>query len=185
MVEDPELEVLELLVLFEPLAPPNSAAKNPPALLELLELERSMVAWSPCFTWPTWVSSTVALTLKLLVETTTIWADDEPDAAELVEDEGLELPEPPGLAEDDADVDDAEPEEDPPEPDTCWPTERSTEATVPAIVEVSEASARSVSADVSWDWAEVTEAWSERIWLVEAPLDWSLESFASAEDKVA
>ena len=60
--------------------------------------------------------------------------------------------------------------EDPPLPDTCCPTERSTEATVPAMVEVREASARSVWADVSEDWAEVTEALSERIWLVDAPL---------------
>ena len=33
--------------------------------------------------------------------------------------------------------------------------------------------------------AEVTDAWSERIWLVDAPFDSSLESFASAADKLA
>ena len=61
----------------------------------------------------------------------------------------------------------------PPEPDpvpvTCWPTVRSTEATVPAIVEVSDASFRFVCAVDSDDSAEVTDAWSESIVLVEAP----------------
>ena len=55
-----------------------------------------------------------------------------------------------------------------PVPVTCWPTVRLTEATVPAMVEVSEASFRLVCAVESEDSADVTEASSESIWLVEA-----------------
>ena len=58
-----------------------------------------------------------------------------------------------------------------PLPETCWPTVRLTEATVPAIVEVRLASARFCLAVVSCDCAEVTAAWSESIWLVDAALD--------------
>ena len=54
---------------------------------------------------------------------------------------------------------------------TCCPTARSTEATVPVMVETRSASARSVCAVVSWVWAEVTEAWSESIWLASASAD--------------
>jgi hypothetical protein len=46
-------------------------------------------------------------------------------------------------------------------PVTCCPTVRSTEATVPAIVEVSDASLRFVCAVETEDSAEVTDAWSE------------------------
>jgi hypothetical protein len=39
------------------------------------------------------------------------------------------------------------------------------------MVDVSDALARLVWAEVSWDCAEVTEAWSEVIWLEEALFD--------------
>jgi hypothetical protein len=145
------------------------------------------------------VSSTVALTMKLLVEMTTICADVELD--ELLADEDAEL---------DAELDAEEPADPPakplpevpvdpplaplleppveaePEPevvlllDTCWPTLRLTEATVPAMVDVSEALARLVWAEVTWDCAEVTDAWSEVIWLDKALFDWSLDNLAWA-----
>ena len=61
-----------------------------------------------------------------------------------------------------------------PEPVTSWPTVRFTEATVPAIVEVSDASFRFVSAVETEDSAEVTEAWSESSVLWDALAAWSL-----------
>ena len=61
----------------------------------------------------------------------------------------------------------------PPEPDpvpvTCCPVVRSTEATVPEMVEVKDASLRLVCAVDNEDSAEVTEASSESIELVDAP----------------
>jgi len=137
----------------------------------------------------------VALTTKLLVEMTTICALDELDddelaldAEELADGEALLL----GLLLDPVEAgeldEEAEPEPEPePEPEllevpaTCWPTLRLTEATVPVMVEVSEALSRLVWSDVSWDCAEVTDAWSEAIWLAEALADWSLASLAWAE----
>ena len=50
-----------------------------------------------------------------------------------------------------------------PVPVTCWPTVRSTEATVPEMVEVSDASFRFVCAVESEDSAEVTDASSVSI----------------------
>ncbi len=44
-----------------------------------------MTAWSPTLTWPTWVSSTVALTLYESVETTVICAEDDEEAEEVLE----------------------------------------------------------------------------------------------------
>jgi len=173
---EPELELLD------PPSSPNRARK-PPAPLELLELERLMVAWSPCFTWPIWVSSTVLVTLKLSLEITTIWADEVPDEPPVVLDAPpVVLDAPPRALDADAAEELFEAD---PEPVTCWPVVRFTDATVPAMVEVSEASARLVWADVSWDWAEVTDALSERIWLVDAPLDSSLDSLAWADVRLA
>ncbi len=69
-----------------------------------------------------------------------------------------------------------------PVPVTSWPAVRFTDATVPAMVDVSEASFRLVCAVESEDSAEVTDAWSESIvlWdgLVAAS---SLERRSSAE----
>lgn len=89
---------------------------------------------------------------------TTISPEDDPDPVE-------ELPvpavdDPVALAPLPADPDPVEPL---PDPDTVWPTVRSTEATVPEMVEVSEASLRFVWAVESDDSADVTEASSESI----------------------
>jgi hypothetical protein len=107
------------------------------------------------------VSSTVVLTVYEAVEMTVICAVSDEEVAELLEavlleaaDAPVEAPvdapvaavnaEPvvPPLPVDDDDVD--------PDPVTCWPTVRSTEATVPAMVEVRPASVTSVCAVVSW-----------------------------------
>ena len=64
------------------------------------------------------------------------------------------------------------------EPETCWPTVRSTEATVPAMVEVKVASASAVCAVVTCVWDESTLAWSEAIWADDAPAAWSEVSWA-------
>ena len=56
-----------------------------------------------------------------------------------------------------------------PVPVTCSPTVRLTGATVPEMVDVSEASLSAVWALDSDDSAEVTAAWSESIWVVVAP----------------
>ncbi len=88
-------------------------------------------------------------------------------------------PEPPKLLE-------PEPPEPPdPEPVTCSPTVRLTEATVPEIVDVSEASARSVCADERADSADVTDASSESIWVVSAPAASSLDNRAWADASCA
>jgi hypothetical protein len=119
--------------------------------------------------------------MKLLVEMTTICPVDEVE--ELLDDEADELaaeellsppPSPPADAPVALEPVPLEPVEADPEPelllllDTCWPTLRSTEATVPAMVDVNEALVRLVWAVVSWDCAEVTDAWSDVIWLDEA-----------------
>ncbi len=67
-----------------------------------------------------------------------------------------------------------------PPPLTCWPVVRLTDATVPAMVEVSEASVRFVCAVVSEDSAEVTAASSESMVVVDEPEAWSLERRSSA-----
>ena len=68
-----------------------------------------------------------------------------------------------------------------PVPVTCWPTVRSTEATVPAMVEVSDASLRFVCAVESDDSADVTDDSSESIWLVDALESSSLASLSCAD----
>ncbi len=68
-----------------------------------------------------------------------------------------------------------------PEPVTSWPTVRFTEAIVPAIVEVSDASSRFVCAVETEDSAEVTEAWSESSVLWDALAAWSLASRSWAD----
>src|SRR5256885_11099792 len=45
-----------------------------------------------------------------------------------------------------------------PDPDTCWPAVRFTDATTPSIGEVSLASPRAPSASATWFWAAVTAA---------------------------
>ena len=72
-----------------------------------------------------------------------------------------------------------------PVPVTAWPTVRLTEATVPEMVEVNEASARLVWAVVNDDSAEVTEASSESISVVEPPAASSAESRACAAARLA
>ena len=59
-------------------------------------------------------------------------------------------------------------------PDTCCPTDRLTEATVPAMVEDSVASAREVWAEDSWAWEEVSWAWSAATWVADTPPAWSV-----------
>ena len=72
-----------------------------------------------------------------------------------------------------------------PVPVTCWPTERSTDATVPEMVDVKDASFSAVCALVSDDSAEVTEAWSESTCVALAPDASSLARRASAESSWA
>ena len=72
-----------------------------------------------------------------------------------------------------------------PVPVTCWPTVRLTEATVPAMVDVSAASLSAVWALESDDSAEVTAAWSESIVVVAALEASSAARRASAEDSWA
>src|SRR5664280_298174 len=55
--------------------------------------------------------------------------------------------------------DDPFPEDDP-LPDTCCPTERLTDATVPAMVEARLASASDAWAEVSWAWDDGPGQWS-------------------------
>src|SRR5215831_16344166 len=69
-----------------------------------------------------------------------------------------------------------------PEPDTCWPTVRLTDATTPLIGEVSLACARACSASVTWFWAAVTAAWSAASCSEVAPDPeaWSADSLAAS-----
>jgi hypothetical protein len=71
------------------------------------------------------------------------------------------------------------------DPLTCWPTARSTEATVPAMVEVRVASANDVWALVTCVSAEATLASSEAIWAADAPSAWSVESWDWSRASVA
>jgi hypothetical protein len=153
----------------------------------VVEPDTVMVAWSPTLSWLTWVLSTVPLTMYEPVETTVIWAVDEPV---LDEDEDELLPADPvdelaapanELAPDDPVEVDAVAPLDPEvelEPDTCWPTVRLTAATVPSMVDVNVASAKEVWALATWVWAESTLAWSDAIWADEAPSAWSEDSWA-------
>src|ERR1700722_4756304 len=106
---------------------------------------------------------------------TTIWPVDEPEpvlleaalvAALPVLEAALLLPPP------------LEPD---PVPLTCWPVVRSTDATAPEIVEVKDPSLRLVCAVDKDDSADVTDASSESIELVDAPDASSLERRSSAE----
>src|SRR3984957_9285079 len=130
-----------------------------------------MSTWSPSAISPISVSATVALTMYESVPMTTIWPVDEPepvllDAALLAAlDAALLFPAPP------------EPD---PVPATCWPVVRSTEATVPEMVEVKDAPFRLVCAVDKEDSADVPDASSESIELVEAPDASSLPRRSSA-----
>ena len=124
------------------------------------------VAWSPTFTWLTWVLFTVELTMYEPVDTTTTWALEalEDDVApvdataEVPPDEPawenpldpVPEPVPPEDADDEPAADDVDEAD---ELLTCWPTVRLTEATVPAMVEVR------VASDTD-DWAEATWVWA-------------------------
>ena len=55
----------------------------------------------------------------------------------------------------------------PDEADTCWPTARSSEATVPAVVDTSVALVTAVWAAVTWFWAEAMLALSRAIWVAD------------------
>jgi hypothetical protein len=70
-------------------------------------------------------------------------------------------------------------------PETCCPTDRLTEATVPAMVEVRVASAREAWADDSCAWDETTLAWSAATWEADDPLAWSVASLDSSAETVA
>ena len=74
----------------------------------------------------------------------------------------------------------------------CWPTVRSTEATVPEMVDTSAASVTSAWAVATWVWAEAMLALSRAIWVAEAAAAssvascaWSLASVAWAWARVA
>jgi hypothetical protein len=66
--------------------------------------------------------------------------------------------------------------DDEPDPVTCWPTVRLTDATVPAMVDTSVASESEVWALLTWVWAEAMLASSEAIWAADALLVWSVAS---------
>ena len=148
----------------------------------MVEVEPDTVifAWSPTAAWPTWALLTVVSTTYEPVATTTTCAvveleadEDEPPVDALpdpapppvVELEPGEEPEPVDPAEELELPFDPEEELD---PATCWPTVRSTEATVPAMVEVKVASDSAVCALATWVWADATVAWSEAIWAADA-----------------
>ena len=83
-------------------------------------------------------------------------------------------------------VDDPDPElADVAVPVTCWPTVRSTEATVPAIVDVNVASAALACAVVTWDWAEAMLALSRAICVADALAASSVASSAWSLARVA
>ena len=103
----------------------------------------------------------------------TNWALDEEDDDEAEEpDDADEEPPPPANDEPPVPV---EEEAVVPVPEvelpalTCWPTERSTEATWPAMVAVRVVSASELWAEVSWACDEATAAWSAATCVAEAP----------------
>jgi hypothetical protein len=128
----------------------------------VVEFSGVITAWSPTLTWPTWVSSTVVLTVYEFVEMTVIWAEVDDEEEELLEavDGTADVADPPNSL--DPELLDPAPEapedEDVPDPVTSSPTARPTDATVPAIVEVRLASARLVCAVVRLVCAVVTDA---------------------------
>ena len=72
-----------------------------------------------------------------------------------------------------------------PSPDTCWPTDRSTDATTPVIGDVRLASASACLASVTWFWAAVTAVWSAVSCALVTPAAWSDESLAASVASVA
>ncbi len=72
-----------------------------------------------------------------------------------------------------------------PSPDTCWPTDRSTDATTPVIGDVRLASASACLASVTWFWAAVTAVWSAVSCALVTPAAWSDESLAASDASVA
>src|SRR5665213_2808859 len=98
--------------------------------------------------------------MKDPVDTTTTWADDELEALDPVE---AELPDEPELPE---------------EADTCWPTARSTEATVPPVDDTRVAPVTAVCAAVTWFCADAMLALSSAIWVADAPAVSSVASWA-------
>ena len=72
-----------------------------------------------------------------------------------------------------------------PSPDTCWPTDRSTDATTPVIGEVRLASASACLASVTWFSAAVTAAWSAVSCALVTAAAWSDESLAASVASVA
>jgi len=68
---------------------------------------------------------------------------------------------------------------------TCCPTVRFTADTVPAMVEVSVASANELWAEESWACDEATKASSAAIWALEALSAWSVASLDWSEASVA
>ncbi len=145
-----------------------------------------MTAWSPTLIWPTWVSSTLAFTTYEPFEMTTIWSLDElvPVPVEPVPAPPVP-PAPPAPPVPPVPPDPPLLPVEPPLPDTCCPTVRLTEATVPVIGEVRVASASALCALVTWFWAAVTAAWSAATWVLDAPLPESVDSRAWSEDRLA
>src|SRR3984885_7310234 len=72
-----------------------------------------------------------------------------------------------------------------PPPDTCWPTDRSTDATTPVIGDVRLASASACLASVTWFSAAVTAVWSAVSCALVTPAAWSDESLAASVASVA
>ena len=124
-----------------------------------------MTAWSPAWIWPTSVSSTVVLTVKAPVDTTTmsLLLPEDDDELEVDDDEPRALAAAPRplSPEDVEELDPVPPEPDAPDPElpeTSSPVVRLTDATVPLKVEVRLASARLVWAVDSCEVAAVTAA---------------------------
>ena len=122
--------------------------------------------------------------------TTTCALDELPDEPELDE---LDVPveaEPPEPRPDAPEPPDPPlpPELPPPElpsPDTCWPTDRSTDATTPVIGDVRLASASDCLASVTWFSAAVTASSSAVSCAPVTPSDWSDETLAASVASVA
>lgn len=154
-----------------------------------------MVAWSPVANSPTWVSSTDASTTYEPVPVTTTWALEVEDELEELDELAAvllapvnppvppkpveEVPPPDVLDEDEVPEPDAVPE-------TCWPTVRSSAATVPVMVDVNVASLSDSWAALSDAWAAVTADSSAVTCAEEVDVElWSAESLALSESSVA
>jgi len=152
-----------------------------------------MVAWSPTWIWATPLLDTVVLTMYEPVDTITTWPEDEDededelavaldveaDAELPVAPENPDEPVEPVLPVEPLEPDEAAPDvDDDEDPVTCWPTVRSTDATVPDVVAVMVASVTAVWAAVTCCRDEAMLALSRAIWVVDAPSSVSVANWA-------